>query len=532
MCPNNTSSNLFLDASPTWSGFNYQGKVALYTALTYINNSAVDTSNYKLELEWLEDFAIKCDADYISVHQVKAYCDESLSKYSEAVFKLFEKIACGQAPKAYLHTWKDINLHGESWRTKIKNIILQTIDSGDNILSELTRIHADDNQVEEYISKIKKPGRCRSTIYKIIKENVQGYFERNTDKTSGDLSVPLMKMIICEIINNYPSNLESYKTMINTDVSILEKIERFSYSGNNFCEIDQIHNLIEEQITQYYTITGHTEKAIDLTHKNRAYLHLLGEIDSYITNRHLEYQNRVKACLNFSRLIEILESPMSENSEVYYLYHLRNEINRIREIYCKDCTESVVNSGNSIEDACQICNLASIMNEINSLNYEYFKRLCKNLSPEVVGDRLDIQNFRQYLPEKGLRSSVFEALYFLQKEYCMDENKIEYKLNNNVIALLTTIFFQGPERQREGDKRRIADALIKNIEMEESLREIDLMISVDVDIPSISEVSSKFNNITRECLEELEEEMHDEENIIKPKKVSIKPVNHVKEERM
>ncbi|WFN57301.1 hypothetical protein [Dickeya lacustris] len=41
------------DASPSWSGFNYQGKVAIYHTLTLINQQPVDTdfSNWSLMLE-------------------------------------------------------------------------------------------------------------------------------------------------------------------------------------------------------------------------------------------------------------------------------------------------------------------------------------------------------------------------------------------------------------------------------------------------------------------------------------------------
>jgi hypothetical protein len=520
MSPNNISG-MFHDASPTWNGFNYQGKVALYTALTYINNKNIDTSKYELELEWFEDFSIKDNTNYISIHQVKAYSQDSLSEYSEALFKLFEKIACGLAPKAYLHTWKNINLQGDTWHTRIKSIIIQIIENGDSILSELSNILSHDNQVAETIGKIKNPRRGRpSDIIKIIKESVQNYFESNTDKTINDINISIMRTIIENAINMYPSRLESYKAMIEADDTILGKIERFSYSGNSFCELDSISTLIKEQIIKYYTITGQTAKANDSTHIVRAYLHLFGEMDSHITNRHLEYQNRVKACISFSRLIEILESPLSNNSETYYLYHLRNELNRLREIYCVDCINLNLND-------CESCNLAYAIPEINDLNDESFKMLCKNISPEVNCNEINLQSFRDYLPVKGLNNSVFESLLSIKKEYSMDRNKIEYKLNDNIIALVTTIFYPGSPRQREGDKKRIVDTILKNIEIEESLREVDIMISDDVDIPSLYEETSDFINLTQERMEEFNEDLRDSENFCKTKRVSVKPLHDV-----
>ena len=534
MTQNSNMGKLFHDASPTWSGFNYQGKVALYTALASINNTTVDTNNYTLELEWFEDFSIKDGKNYVSIHQVKAYNDVNLNKYSEALFNLFEKIACGGAPKAYLHTWKNINLYNQSWHEAIKSNILQRIKFGDSILAELTNILSHDNKVEEIIEKVKKPKKGGiSDVFKIIKDGVRYYFESNSEKNNDDLDISIMKAIIKDIISVYPSSMASYRAMIDNDDTILNRIEHYNYSNkDNFCEIDFISSLIKEQITQYYIIRGQSEKAKDIIHIDRVFLYLLGEIDTHVTNRHLEFQNKIKASLGFSRLLEILESPLSDNSEVYYLYHLKNELNRIRDIFCKDCMESLNAEGCSVDDTCKLCNLAYVMFGINDLDDVSFKSLCKNLSPEVDSDSINIESFRRYLPEKGLNSSVFESLYSMQKEYNMDGNKVEYKLNNNIIAILTTIFYHGSDRQHDGEKKRIADALLKNIELEESLREVDLMVSADVDIHSINEISSKFNNVSKECEEEFLEDMRNDENVVKNKRISVRPIQTILGELM
>lgn len=50
------------DASFSWKGYNYQGKVGLLVALKKIEEiriSEEDLADYSLELEWLEDFSIK-----------------------------------------------------------------------------------------------------------------------------------------------------------------------------------------------------------------------------------------------------------------------------------------------------------------------------------------------------------------------------------------------------------------------------------------------------------------------------------------
>ena len=99
------------DASPSWSGFNYQGKVAIYYTLKLINMESVDQdlSNYSLMLEATEDFEIRKDGNPISFHQVKAYNSSSYSEYSEALLGITLELSKHKSAYGKIHTWKVIN---------------------------------------------------------------------------------------------------------------------------------------------------------------------------------------------------------------------------------------------------------------------------------------------------------------------------------------------------------------------------------------------------------------------------------------
>ena len=73
--------NKLLDtAISSWSGFVYQGKVAIYYVLTQIENG-----NYTLQLDSIDDFAIFDDnGNVLSMHQVKAKKSPNFSTYKEA----------------------------------------------------------------------------------------------------------------------------------------------------------------------------------------------------------------------------------------------------------------------------------------------------------------------------------------------------------------------------------------------------------------------------------------------------------------
>ena len=80
-------------AADTWSGFIYQGKIALYHVLTLMLNEA-NVDDLELQLDSLEDFAIVrndgTNISPVSLHQVKAMKSHLYSSYQEA-FNNLEK---------------------------------------------------------------------------------------------------------------------------------------------------------------------------------------------------------------------------------------------------------------------------------------------------------------------------------------------------------------------------------------------------------------------------------------------------------
>ena len=82
------SSPLPHSAISSWSGFVYQGKIALYHTLRLINESVFEgtsVTDFELQLDSTDDFAIYVGAHAISVHQVKAKCSPHRSAYVDAL---------------------------------------------------------------------------------------------------------------------------------------------------------------------------------------------------------------------------------------------------------------------------------------------------------------------------------------------------------------------------------------------------------------------------------------------------------------
>lgn len=81
------------DATPSWSGYIFQGEVALCKAIEIINSCEADIpDHYCLRLEQDEDFSIK--TELLEVFQVKAYLStdaDKLSKYKDVITELIDK---------------------------------------------------------------------------------------------------------------------------------------------------------------------------------------------------------------------------------------------------------------------------------------------------------------------------------------------------------------------------------------------------------------------------------------------------------
>lgn len=87
-------------ANPTWSGFIYQGHVALYHSVCCL----IDELEFELQLDSLEDFSIYQNGKAGSTHQVKALGNNKRNDYLSALRKAAAThIDCDEHTKRYFH---------------------------------------------------------------------------------------------------------------------------------------------------------------------------------------------------------------------------------------------------------------------------------------------------------------------------------------------------------------------------------------------------------------------------------------------
>ncbi|MFV8432493.1 ABC-three component system protein [Vibrio owensii] len=95
-------------AISTWSGFVYQGKLALMHCLKLINNDYEHSRNLRLQLESEDDFAIFDDVTCLSIHQVKAYKSDLFSSYEQGISNQKKQALSRGVKEAYFHVARPI----------------------------------------------------------------------------------------------------------------------------------------------------------------------------------------------------------------------------------------------------------------------------------------------------------------------------------------------------------------------------------------------------------------------------------------
>ena len=98
----NIPEGLERTAIPSWSGYVYQGKIAVYHALTLL--CANKECNYSVQLDYFEDFSILNNiGQIVSLHQVKALARAKWCSYKNHFDKLKTKALKHTCQQAYFH---------------------------------------------------------------------------------------------------------------------------------------------------------------------------------------------------------------------------------------------------------------------------------------------------------------------------------------------------------------------------------------------------------------------------------------------
>lgn len=465
-------SLLLLDASASWNGYNHQGKSAIFVTLSMLKQIAPsDIANYELELEWLEDFSIKLNGEYQSIHQVKTYKDRSFSNYKEAIWLLLCKLLeIDTIEKAFLHT---------------------TVE-----LSDLEQLKAE-----------------------LLKKEIKEKTQKSDDEKKG---------IKKKKSSKYMSPFEAQNKVLAAGefTRLFEKFDIYKYRGNSYCELETIEHEIKKNIEERLG-TQATKLRVD-----RTYLYLLGLIDKNIQSRHVDIQRKSvekKVTIKFQEIVEILDTDYESMSLDYVSFKLKDEFISIIENYKVEILDYDLRTGNiskmDYEKTIEL--IEDVFRKVNILDNLDFINFCLKISPHSMLDKDDVSHlnriFRECLNKSGLETCFFEILKQIKRN--LENDKWIFTDKNkggvNISYLPSTII----EDDTPSYVNRLSNNILSNPHPN-LLNDVDVIITKSIS-PQLLVSNNTFRNV-EEVDDNVDENYHD--RITKAKKIMLMDISSAKGE--
>lgn len=491
------------DATNSWNGYNHQGKVALYVALQTINQliacgKQADIDLYFLEIEWVEDFSIGYHTNgtdtYQSIHQVKAWKKDNLKDYSSALFSLTSHIRKRPSiERAYLHVQNPICFSAATWKDSLEALI----EDGTYLKIELCHIVeciSNASLKQQIIEKSTKQGRPENFISALKKLSSTGKLTNST---------------IDQALANYKADLiirlEDLKKIGPAD---LDKISLYSYCTaplKDYCELNNIKDLLEEQITHYLQITDPNGwKHITSTFIYNMYLYLMGQLDQYLVQRHQDYSGSPDRKIQFSTIVKWASSDEpATNSETFYLYHLKDSLFELSAKQCSRCMDN--------PSKCDFCQVPVCMDTLGHLSFNEFNHFIRATNPQF-GGKMDMNSYSSFFQYNGFYNPFFNGLKQFEPPYLKAKIPISFSAPEKALWLLTTLNEDGADNAKE----YYCANIIKNYETRAILMDYDVLISKDITSDSIfSDAGDYLQDFSYE---------QDDHHIAHYKNVKIKPL--------
>lgn len=250
-----------------------------------------------------------------------------------------------------------------------------------------------------------------------------------------------------------------------------------------FCSFDDIETKIKEKILAF---TGNNASAERI---DRAYLCLLGLVDSNIKERHKDIQEGIekeKVTIKFVDIKKVVEQNHDLPSRKYTIYYMKDEFQRMASQYVVEVLENEYNMGYISRHNYDLFKMT--LDEVYALDDNEFYEFCLKISPDNEVTDEDANNAMKFLtsclPKQGLENCFFEIIKQIQekvhrKKWVFHKRMSDYK---NVVYLPSTIL--------DDDSPIRNDLLIKRIHNNDNpdlLREVEKIITKNITISSIDE---------------------------------------------
>ena len=167
-----------ISAITSWEDYEYQGHVALYIALKSILDllqNGKSVSDYDLQIEGEEDFSIRKDCKYISLHQVKA---GAIRLEQNDKFSFVIGILQNEAEYGYFHIANGKRIPVDFVSSTLTYISMLKNELKKKVIEK--KDIADTDNEDNYIVLDKVSGNHKKAdVYSLIKYSLQGTTQGN-----------------------------------------------------------------------------------------------------------------------------------------------------------------------------------------------------------------------------------------------------------------------------------------------------------------------------------------------------------------
>ncbi|MBA5806649.1 hypothetical protein F9883_01945 [Morganella morganii] len=339
------------DASPSWSGFNYQGKVALYYALTRINENSVGSNfgDQRLMLEDNEDFEILENGSSVSFHQVKAYNSSSYSKYSNALLEITLELYKNVHVSGKIHTWKNINakLNFCGLMDSLKDDIKILLDEYEGAVPKIG------NTIIEKAASTSSNNSKRAAILKAAFPTCN-------------------EQALYEILNNIHSG----------NNNAISRLAAYVYDdGNSYCELELINEKIKLEISKALTARNliNTQERLDKT-----FQYFLGMMDAYIIQRHKEKQQSEKVSITFEEIILAIIYDHEDIGINYLAYKFKEQFAYLIDEYISDPEDYMETE---IDVPCNLKEIRKLLLSLSPIElWMYYRNFCPHIDLQNINN--------------------------------------------------------------------------------------------------------------------------------------------------
>lgn len=224
-------------AITTWSGFVYQGKIALYHCLKMINQGDAD---FELQLDSSDDFAIYRNGALASAHQVKA----KIGKYRSGYVEALEKSAVIEFDRTkgisrYFHV--SVQLDNTDNYTEKNGEIVQFYAYGSNKYCGLGEI---EGLTKELIRQI-----CNSKSITLSEDLLNYNYCLLSEKISSK-SVAIHRLVQCD---REKANKAAYENRVTAQSLLDDILTKNPYNSTEYYAVDlkaRLYHHLEERLDQ------------------------------------------------------------------------------------------------------------------------------------------------------------------------------------------------------------------------------------------------------------------------------------------